>query len=393
MIHREDFIKSIGEPDEGFNRAIDAAFLQIKEKEGDSIMKKKLTMTLAAAIITVLAMAGMAFAVGINVFDYFGKSDSRLNQLASQTVLETTETQKLESDDLGTVEAAFTNAYYDGQSMIAAFTMKNCDKYEIFEPEPEMLQRMEKIKSEDVAIYYDENMPDAKVMEAFIEETEQGNPCGYIHYSIYPADSCTVGDDVSISTWSQYNEMLEDGTMLYLREFESPMPEKALNQEYLDLSLELLKTTGYFYYDGEEWYELYEKAQQVGTVTAKVQRSEAIFRNFVGEGEYNGITVKVDAIVSAVRAEIKITANDNAFTYPEAEETWYDAILLDENGKSMRAEEIEFNKNDATLTFSGSGTIPEELTLHIGIRKGAWNEADFKAHTETIELLPVLLAK
>ena len=47
-------------------------------------MKKKLTASLAAALIAALLLAGAALAVGLNLFDVFGKNDERLSQLADE---------------------------------------------------------------------------------------------------------------------------------------------------------------------------------------------------------------------------------------------------------------------------------------------------------------------
>ena len=44
MIRKEDFIESIGMPDEGFNRTMDDALLQISEEERNPVMKRKMTM-------------------------------------------------------------------------------------------------------------------------------------------------------------------------------------------------------------------------------------------------------------------------------------------------------------------------------------------------------------
>ena len=52
-------------------------------------MKKKLTASLAAALIAALLLAGAALAVGLNLFDVFGKNDERLSQLADEAALPT----------------------------------------------------------------------------------------------------------------------------------------------------------------------------------------------------------------------------------------------------------------------------------------------------------------
>ena len=59
---------------------------RIRERiaEEEPAMKKKLTASLAAALIAALLLAGAALAVGLNLFDVFGKNDERLPQLADE---------------------------------------------------------------------------------------------------------------------------------------------------------------------------------------------------------------------------------------------------------------------------------------------------------------------
>ena len=114
MIRRKDFMESIGTPDEGFNAAMDRALLQISREERRPLVKRKMRLSLVAAIIAAIALSGVALAIGINLFEYFGKQDERLAQLAPQTDLEMVKPESVESDALGITRAAFNSAYYDG---------------------------------------------------------------------------------------------------------------------------------------------------------------------------------------------------------------------------------------------------------------------------------------
>ena len=77
MIRREDFIDALGMPDEGFTNAVDAALRQVKEGEARPVMKRKMTLTVLAAVLAVIALTGAALAVGLNLFDHFGRNDRR----------------------------------------------------------------------------------------------------------------------------------------------------------------------------------------------------------------------------------------------------------------------------------------------------------------------------
>ena len=60
MIRREDFIDALGMPDEGFTNAVDAALRQVKEGEARPVMKRKMTLTMLAAALAVIALTGAA---------------------------------------------------------------------------------------------------------------------------------------------------------------------------------------------------------------------------------------------------------------------------------------------------------------------------------------------
>ena len=84
MIRREDFIDALGMPDEGFTNAVDAALRQVKEGEARPVMKRKMTLTMLAAVLAVIALTGAALAVGLNLFDHFGRNDRRLQVVAPE---------------------------------------------------------------------------------------------------------------------------------------------------------------------------------------------------------------------------------------------------------------------------------------------------------------------
>lgn len=388
MIRRKDFMESIGTPDEGFNAAMDRALLQISREERRPLMKRKMKLSLVAAIIAAIALSGIALAMGINLFEYFGKYDERLARLAPQSELETARPKTVESEALGTTKAAFNNAYYDGENLIAAFTLENSKRYESFEPTAEMLARMEKVDPQ-YSIPYDENTPGIESFNAYQMAIQEGKPAGLVYYSVCPSDHCTTSDGIDLPPWTEQEDALPDGSMLYLREFENPLPEDAQNQESLELHIKLWQQTSYYYFDGINHYELYDMQQDVGEITTVVERTGAIFKAFTGTGEYNDVLLTAGLQISAVRATLDISAVDTVFETP-GDDCWYEAQLIDENGTALRAEEVAFSDKGATVSFRGNGTLPEQLTLYIGIDKeGEWSQDDFIANATRIELTQV----
>lgn len=390
MIRRKDFINSIGMPDEGFNAAMDRALLQISREERRPQMKSKMKLSLIAAIIAVIALSGAALAIGMNLFEYFGKHDERLAQLAPQAVLATAEPINVESEVLGKTSAVFNSAYYDGESLIAAFTLENSKRFETFEPSAEMLTRMEKVDPRYYSIPYDENIPGIEAIDAYYMAVEEGKPAGIACYSVYPSDHCTTGDGIDLPPWTEQTDTLPGGSKLFLREFESPLPEEVQDQESLELRIKLWQMPSYYYFDGTNHYELYEPQQSAGEISTAVKRTGAVFKTFTGNGECNGSAVTAELQVSAVHATLKLSADEAVFDDP-GDHCWYDALLIDAAGTILRTEEVDFSGKEAAISFRGSGTLPEKLTLYVGIDKeGEWSKDDFIASAVKIDMNPIV---
>lgn len=389
MIRKKDFLDSIGKPDAGFNAAMDRALLQISREERSPQVKRKMKLSLVAAIIVVIALSGMALAIGINLFEYFGKHDERLARLAPYTELVTAKPESVESEALGITRASFNNAYYDGESLIAAFTLENSKRFESFHPTPEMLARMEKVDPQYRAIPYDENVLGIETVDAYQMAIQEGKPAGIAYYSVYPSDHCTANDGIDLPPWMEQVDTLPDGSTLFLREFENPLPKDVQDQESLELHIKLWQMPSYYYFDGTNYYELYGTKQSAGEISTVVKRTDAIFKTLTGNGEYGGSPVAAELQISAVRATLKLSADEEVFADPGAH-CWYDVLLIDENGTVLRTEEVDFSEDKATVTFRGSGTLPKQLTLYIGIDKeGKWSQEDFISYATQIDLIPI----
>lgn len=388
MIDRRDWIAAFGEIDEGFDAAIERALLRIDSEERSKPVKRKMTLALAAAIIALLALAGAALAMHMNLFEFFGRKDERLSAIAPQAELQATASETLISDGLGETHVQFSNGYYDGESLIIAFTLQNSIRYASFEPTAELLARMETVDRDQFSISYDESLTGTAAGDAFIAALDRGTPCGLVKYSIYPSDHCTIGNGVDLPPWYECSDVQADGSILYLREFESPLPEEAQQQDRLEVHLRLIRMTAYFYFDGESCYQLYEHDPDINEVTAIIPRSEATARSFSGEASCNGASIEARAAVSAVQAVVDIQADQEAF--PAAgDHQWYDAELLDEAGRQLRPTEIDFQGDAAHIRFRGVGSLPESLTLYIGLsREGEWMRDDFIANATEIRLFP-----
>jgi len=401
MIGREDFLAALGEPDEGFNRALDAALRRISAEEARPVMKKKLSIGLLAAIIAILTLTGAALAVGLNLFGIFGRWDERIAELAPQAELETGTPGEVETEKTGKSSVEIVNAWYDGEYLIVAYTDDNARTFEPFTPTAEELARMEKAEGFfEGAEPYELGEMDP-VEQAFVEAKRAGKPCGFVEYSVFASDHMYAGEDGEIELLPSVGieTKLEDGRKAYLMEFSDGLPEEARNRDELTLRLPILRHEYRCWFDGKDTYLLsgpldaemqtyewidgqthtcYASApEQIGEAVATVKRTPAETRTYAGEGTYNGVPVHVEATVTSVRATVEITAMGEAFPDPYAvycedgvrggEYIRYDFRLEDEKGTVLQVREISMEGNGMALTCFGDGRLPERLRLTIGV--------------------------
>ena len=416
MIRREDFLAAYGEPDEGFSGALDAALRQVRAEEARPVMKKKLSIGLLAAIIAILTLTGAALAVGLNLFGIFARYDERLARVAEQSELVTEIPGEVETEKTGKSAVEIVNAYYDGESLLVAYIAEDVKTFEPFTPTAEELARMEIMDDPWATGELFEFGPLDPVQQAFNDALKSGEPFGFAEYSVFASDQMFVGEGNTIELIPNVgNETtLEDGRKAYLMEYATPLPEGARNRDELELHLPILRFEYREWFDGKDIYILngplnsdvqtYEwidgkthtsyarGPEKIGEAVAMVKRTLAETRAYVGEGSYNGVPVRVEATMSAIRGEVKITADGEAFADAPAapgDGQWYDLELMDENGARLGLDRVSFDSRNLYADFSGNGFVPKQLRLYIAVDEGgSANEESVGTRSEPIVLMP-----
>lgn len=397
MIRREDFVKALGTPDSDFDAAVDIALRHVRESEERPVMKRKMTVTILAALISVLLLTGAALAVGLNLFDYFGKSDRRLRAIEPDTNVETQGAVKIESDALGVSTVEINNAYYDGQSLIVTYTQENYRRYDYFTPtEAEMSTLRE---DPDFFLEYHESAPDQiEYTEAFDRAIEAKRPFGLVEYYVSPADSWHSDDGIYLPPLGETEEApQEDGLLFCLREFETPLPEAVRDRDSLTLRIPFRIFTSWYYFDGEKYYTKYAQ-EPLAELTATVNRADTVTRNYVWEGELGGVSAKVEAQVSAVHACLRIEMADGMLPDPAAvlpedvailDDIWYRHALYDETGREFCISSSGEAEGVAEIEYEGIGYVPDALTLMISVDgEGDWDDEKYILPGSPITLKP-----
>ena len=393
MIRREDFIDALGMPDEGFTSAVDAALRQVKEGEARPVMKRKMTLTILAAALAVIALTGAALAVGLNLFDHFGRNDRRLQVVAPDAALVVNDAVEVTTDALGVSKARIDSAYYDGQSLIVAYTLDNYQRCEPFTPTETELAQMTENKDFLLEAYgIVEGDPDAN--EAFRAAIDRKRPYGVVEYMIGLGDRCTTDGGVTLPLHAAAMEDGEEGLLYCIQEFETPLPESVRDLDSLNLTLPVELSTSWYWFDGETCYEKHDE-QPLATLTAAVSRSEAETRSYKWEGEINGAKVSARAEASAVHIKLYIDAEAGAFPDPatiwpeaaEADDTWYSFVLTDSRDMEYRFSGGIEGEGTLEAEYDGLGYLPNDLTLTVRLE----GEGDWDGKDHTLPGFPVTL--
>ena len=379
MIRREDFIDALGMPDEGFTNAVDAALRQVKEREARPVMKRKMTLTLLAAVLTVIVLTGAALAVGLNLFDHFGRNDRRLQVVAPEAALMVNDAVEVTTDALGVSRARIDSAYYDGQSLIVAYTLDNYQRYEDFEPTGAELAEMTENRDYLLEAFGIEGDPAAT--EALRDAIDRKQPYGVVDYTIAVGDRCSTTGGVALPLHAVAMEDGEEGLLYCIQEFETPLPESARDLDSLNLTLLVELSTYWYWYDGETCYEKHDE-QPLAALTVAVSRSETETRSYKWEGKINGAKVSARAEASPVHIKLYIDAEAGAFPDPatiwpeaaKADDTWYSFVLTDSRDMEYRFSGGIEGEGTLEAEYDGLGYLPDTLTLTVCVDgEGEWN--------------------
>ena len=354
-------------------------------QEEEIIVRKKITASTLLAIVVLLVLAGVALAAGLNLFEYFGQQDTRLAQLAPETILATELPQTVESSTLGTTVASINSAYYDGQSLLVAYSIQNGARTERFVPTEEQLAQMTKL--DNVGGFAVSNEKEQLVMAEFIEARKNGTPYGIVRYSVSPSDHTVTDDGIDLPPAQEMQESTPEGGQYMLREYENPLPDAVQNREHLKIQIRLFQSASYLYFDGKDCYMLPSEIQDAGAMTATVRRADAKTRHFEGEGTFGGVKIRVEADASAVHAQITISADADVFL-PLHEDSWYDLDVRDALGNVLRTAEFgSIDTRTIQAALEGTGVLPDSLTVYILVAsEGEWDEAAAIAAAAPIQL-------
>ena len=337
-------------------------------QQEEVVVRKKIRVSAVLAIVALLALASVALAASLNLFEFFGQEDARLKQIAPEATLVTESPQTVNSTELGTAVASINSAYYDGQSLFVAYSIKNGTRTERFVPTEDQLARMIKLDSGIALALSEMSEDEVLIMSEFETAQENGTPYGIVQYSVYPSDQTETDDGIDLPPSRENQESTPEGDQYTLREYEWPLPEAAQDRDSLNIRIGLYQSAYYQYFDGKDLYELPSERQDAGAMVATVSRHSAPTRHYEGEGLYNGVNVRVEVDASAVHATITVIAEADVFT-PLNEDSWYMLDVQDAQGNSLDStQDGDVDLRTLRVPLIGTGTLPDSLSVSISVR-------------------------
>lgn len=350
------------------------------EEKGKSIMKKKLSIGLILAIVTVLALGGIALAAGLNAFEHFGKSDDRYAKLSPHANVQQSTDMQLDDAVLGQVSARFDSAYYDGLSLSAAIVIDHAQWLARYTPDSEALSGMMPLDGDPFYIAaLDEN--GRLLMQEWAEALQNGTPYGWQQISVYASDAVYTDEDVDIPPDSGRADVGENGEYIEMRDFEAPLPGELRNLDEITLNCELRYTDMRCYFDGQQIY-YGTTNHSAGSIRTVVPRQNDMLRTLHGKTDDGALTLTAEVSpLSAVltlegKGMLRALLPKEASQQLEHPDVWLDVSLQDEAGRQYALRE-GFAADAAlslVLSLTGTGMLPERLSFSLTLHAEGNNE-------------------
>ena len=364
MIRRDDFRAALGEPDAGFNAAVDEALRRVREGEVRRVGRRGLKVSLAIAA-AVLALTGVALAVAarLNLFEKFSGFDRRLAWIAGESGLVEEAALSLRTPELGATGIRVGDAYYDGQSVIVAYTLENGFGYEAYAASAEALEGMERIEEDMPPSLQGIQTDDAqRWTDEFIDAQARGESLGFVEHVVL-LSRFELEDGTAV--WQGRGEGLVNsrGEVYFLDEMMEPLPKQAQDRDELVFRLCLQLQTSHFYTEGGAVYQD-TVARELEALEVRVRRTASVAAHYAGEGEFGGAAFKAEATVSLVTASLEVAASEDAFASMQGKRLF--VVLADEEtGECFSSGSGIVRDGAISYDYCGTGHVPERLSLYL----------------------------
>lgn len=244
---------------------------QAQQKEEPKVKRKISVGFVIALVLGLMSVTALAAGLSLNLVEYFGKWDEVWANMADKTIIETQPSMIVPHELLGDAQVTLTNAYYDDEIIMVAYSAESGHLLKFWEP-----------SEADIAALAPEAEPDEMVCEPygpeqwpFMQQVREmaadGQSFGYLKRIIFCHHDFTA-NGIDINEVMGEEEALEDGTFYELMQFEE-LPEEVMSQDTLELNMSFYQLVSFHWFDGTRWYGREEYLPDVGTLTTTVTRT------------------------------------------------------------------------------------------------------------------------
>jgi len=308
------------QPPAGFETRLDALLDDLTQAPATA-EKPRPRLALALAIALVLLGISAAIAASLGVFDRFAQQAhdrQRLQQLG-HTATHYQNTITIPGDAAsGFPATVFTldQAHYDGESLYISYQLSAKDAplsgYRILNGQPgqDMLKAAEQLPVDQLA--------DILGQKAWAAIRQQLEEQGWLHFHTYTqflGDSAALYADTALYPSQGSAKREDDRSEIGFWEFARPLPDKAVNQEQLDINLTLYRETRAYYLTKEAAYRLPEGERLALPLALRILKDHAA-THYAAQGRFDSYQVAAQAKVSAVdiKVDLFVSAHSGRIT-------------------------------------------------------------------------------
>lgn len=283
--------------------------------------RARFSVALIAAIILTVALASVALASG-----WFGSVFSNMSgrypngDRSDYQTLETLAERngKAESftfSDGSSVTLQLNETYFDGEQLIAGFTLQSNASAQMLAQDSEAFQRMQTYQPEVLPLNDEETLRTllpGTLYDTFMAEfTKEGRACAEV-WSLYMGDGVSVNGGY-LSPEMDDGGVFEDGTQWRYIEFERPLPEEIRTQNELTLSARVYGQRTLVYMDENGLKVDYGvEAREHFDAEWSIHRTEADIRSYHASASGSDYASEIELTVSPVNARLTIETKVSA---------------------------------------------------------------------------------
>ncbi len=343
---------------------------------GEGVMRKRIAFVPILLLVVALLSLSVAVAeeLGFNLFPFLSGLDPRMEVLAPEAVLDYVDVVTFEHEKMGRVEAAISNARFNGETLLLTYYIKNGVVAEPFTPSEVFLAKMEKLKPEDekwdeASLHrWDSMLWGTEAEYQLVKAVEEGNPIGFRAWNIDVGGLMTDADVIGEIKPSVGQIGRKDGVSYVVNEMEY---DNILfvegKRDEISAHVDLQLTEHYLYFDGTDLYYLAAGGQKrVGMLTATVQKSDMTTSTYTGAGTFMGVDFQVTGKTTEMTMELYLTMKEGEYLPMLPYYCQYVMYLTDEEGNFVNSRGYARGEaSEEYIDFPSLGNMPEKLKLYI----------------------------